>query len=199
MNTRYSKVAIVLHWLIALLIFGMLALGWYMSDLPKDAPKVMSLDLFNWHIHTVQFKEAMSARSFYFNLHKSFGVTLLVLILLRVYWRVTHTPPVLPASIAAWQLKAAKASHHLLYLLMVLMPLSGLIMGAYSKYGVKWFGITIIAGLDNEPLRSAFQEVHETIAWLLLGLVVIHILAALKHKFMDKDEVMSRMSLCKRS
>jgi cytochrome b561 len=199
MNTRYNKVAIVLHWLIALMIFGMLALGWFMSDLPKDAPKIMSLDLFNWHIHTVQFKEAISARSYYFNLHKSFGVTLFVLVLLRVYWRVTHTPPALPASIAAWQLKAAKASHHLLYLLMVLMPLSGVIMAAYSKYGVKWFGIPVITGLDNEPMRGLFKEMHEFIAWLLLGLVVIHILAALKHKFIDKDEVMGRMSWCKNS
>lgn len=197
MNARYNKVAIVLHWLIALMIFCMLAVGWYMSDLPKDAPKLMSLDLFNWHIHTVQFTEATSARSYYFNLHKSFGVTVFALILLRIYWRVTHTPPALPASIAAWQIKAAKASHHLLYLLMVLMPLSGLIMAAYSKYGVKWFGIPVISGMDNEALRGLFKEIHETIAVILLTFIVIHVLAALKHKFVDKDEIMDRMSLNK--
>ncbi|HEY8084525.1 MAG TPA: cytochrome b [Methylophilaceae bacterium] len=197
MNTRYTKVAIILHWLIALMIFGMLALGWYMSGLPKDAPKVMSLDLFNWHMHTVQFTEATSPRSYYFNLHKSFGLTVFALILLRICWRFTHVAPPLPATMVAWQQKAAKASHHLLYLLMFLMPLSGLIMGAYSKYGVKWFGTSVIAGLDNEPMRSLFKEVHETIAWLILALVVIHVLAALKHMLIDKDDVMSHMSLSK--
>ncbi|HEY7985540.1 MAG TPA: cytochrome b [Methylophilaceae bacterium] len=197
MNTRYTKVAIILHWLIAVMIIGMLALGWYMSTLPKDAAKVMSVDLFNWHLHTVQFTEAISLRSYYFNLHKSFGITVAALILLRILWRLTHAAPPLPASMVAWQQKAAHASHHLLYLLMFLMPLSGLIMGAYSKYGVKWFGIPVITGLDNEPLRLVFKEIHETIAWLLVTLVVIHMLAALKHMIVDKDEVMRRMSLGK--
>ena len=194
MNTRYTKVAIVLHWLIALIIFGMLALGWYMSDLPKEAPKLMMLDLFDLHFHNIQFAEPTSARSYYFNLHKSFGVTLLALILFRVYWRVTHLPPALPVSMAAWQKKAAKASHHSLYLLMVLMPLSGVIMATYSKYGIKWFGIPVIKGLDNEPMREIFKQAHEILAVLLLSVIVIHVLAALKHKFVDKDEVMGRMS-----
>jgi cytochrome b561 len=197
MNTRYTKVAITLHWLIALMIIGMLALGWYMSGLPKDAPKVMTLDLFNWHMHNVQFTAATSPRSYYFNLHKSFGITVFVLILLRIYWRFTHAAPALPASIVAWQQKAAKASHHLLYLLMFLMPLSGLIMGAYSKYGVKWFGTSVITGLDNEPMRLAFKNIHWALAWLLFAVVTIHVLAALKHMLVDKDEVMGRMSLGK--
>jgi cytochrome b561 len=195
MNARYNTVAIVLHWLIALMILGMLALGWYMSGLPKDAPKLMSLDLFNWHIHSVQFMQATSPRSYYFELHKSFGITVFALILLRIYWRVIHTPPPLPASIAAWQQKAAKASHHTLYLLMLLMPLSGLIMAIYSKYGVKWFGIHLITGLDNEAMRGLFKSVHLALAWIILIVVAIHVLAALKHKFVDKDEVMERMSL----
>ncbi len=197
MNARYTKVAIILHWLIGLMIIGLLALGWYMSDLPKDAPKAMSLDLFNWHLHTVQFAEATSPRAYYFNLHKSFGVTVFALILLRIYWRFTHVAPALPASMVAWQQKAAKASHHLLYLLMFLMPLSGLIMGAYSKYGVKWFGTTVITGLDNEPMRLVFKEIHENIAWLIAVLVAIHVIAAFKHLLVDKDEVMGRMCLHK--
>ncbi len=157
----------------------------------------MSLDLFNWHMYTVQFAEATAPRSYYFNLHKSFGVTVFVLILLRIYWRVTHVAPALPASMVAWQQKAAKASHHLLYLLMFLMPLSGLIMGAYSKYGVKWFGIPVITGLDNEPMRLVFRNIHGKIAWLILILVAIHVIAAFKHMLVDKDEVMGRMSLGK--
>ena len=192
-SQRYTKVAIILHWLIAIAIFGLFALGWYMADLPKDAPKATSFDLFDLGLYTIQFPEAISPRSFYFNLHKSFGVTVFVLILLRVYWRVTHKSPALPASIIGWQRTAANASHHLLYLLMVLMPLAGLIMATYSKYGIKWFGVSLIKGLDNEALRLIFKEAHETIGVILISLIIIHVLAALKHKFIDKDEVMQRI------
>ncbi len=108
MNTRYTKVAIILHWLIAVIILGMLALGWYAVSLPKEAPKVMSLDLFNWHLYTVQFAEATAPRSYYFNLHKSFGVTVFVLILLRIYWRVTHVAPALPASMGCLAAKSGQ-------------------------------------------------------------------------------------------
>jgi cytochrome b561 len=191
---RYTKVAIVLHWLLAIMIFGMLAVGWYMSDLPKDAPKIAVFDLFDLGIYMVQLPEALSPRSFYFNLHKSFGVTLFALVLFRIYWKLTHKPPTLPASISGWQRKVATASHHLLYMLMFLMPASGLAMATFSKYGVKWFGIPLIEGLDNEVLREAFKEIHEVIAVILITLIALHILAALKHRFVHKDEVMGRMT-----
>ncbi|MFM9912600.1 MAG: cytochrome b [Methylophilaceae bacterium] len=193
---RYTKVAIILHWLIALMIFGMFAVGWFMADLPKDAPKVASFDLFDLGLYMVQLPEAISPRSYYFNLHKSFGVMVLALVLFRIYWKLTHKAPALPASIIGWQRKAASASHHLLYMLMFLMPASGLIMATYSKYGVKWFGIPLIKGLDNEPLREVFKSAHEAIAVILISLIAIHVLAALKHKFVDKDEVMGRMTSC---
>jgi len=76
---------------------------------------------------------------------------------------------------------------------MVAVPLTGLIMAMYSKYGLKWFGIDFIAGLDNKPIRELFKEAHEIIGILLLVVVGIHILGALKHKFIDKDETLSRM------
>lgn len=193
---RYTKVAILLHWLIALMIFGMFAVGWYMADLPKDAPKVASFDLFDIGLYTVQLAEAVSPRSYYFNLHKSFGVIVFVLVLFRICWKFTHQAPALPASITGWQRKAATASHHVLYMLMFLMPASGLVMATYSKYGVKWFGVALIKGLDNEPMREVFKEAHETIAVILITLIAIHVLAALKHKFVDKDEVMARMTSC---
>ena len=193
---RYTKVAILLHWLIALMIFGMFAVGWFMADLPKEAPKVTSFDLFDLGVYTVQLVEAITPRSYYFNLHKSFGVIVFVLVLLRIYWKFTHKAPALPANITGWQRKAAIASHHLLYMLMFLMPVSGLIMATYSKYGVKWFGMALIKGLDNEPMRLVFKETHETIGVILITLIGIHVLAALKHKFVDKDEVMGRMTSC---
>ena len=194
-STRYTKTAVILHWLIAIGIFAMFALGWYMSELPKDAPKQIAYDLFDWGIYTWQLSEEASPRTFYFNLHKSIGVTLLGLIIIRVLWRITHRPPALLASYKAWERKLATGTHHLLYLLMVAMPLSGLIMAVASKYGVKWFGIDFIGGLDNTPLREAFKEVHEIIGAIILLVLILHIAGALKHKFINKDGTMERMSL----
>ena len=194
-STRYTKTAIVLHGLIALGIFAMFALGWYMSELPKEGPKQIAFDLFDLGIYTWQLAEAGSPRTFYFNLHKSIGVTLLALIAFRVLWRITHRPPAMLASYKAWERKLATGTHHLLYLLMVAVPASGLIMATYSKYGVKWFGINFIAGLDNKNMRELFQEVHEIVGFILFALIILHIVGALKHKFIDKDETMKRISL----
>lgn len=193
--SRYTKTAVVLHWLIAIGIFGMFALGWFMSDLPKEAPKQMAYDLFNWGIYTWQLAEGASPRTFYFNLHKSIGVTLFALIVIRILWRITHKPPALLSSYKAWERKLATGAHHLLYLLMIALPVSGVIMATYSKYGIKWFGIPFIKGLDNTPMREVFETVHETIGIVVLVVLVLHIGGALKHKFIDKDETMKRMSL----
>lgn len=193
-TTRYTKTAIVLHWLIALGIFAMFALGWYMSELPKEAPKQMAFDLFDLGIYTWQLSEEASPRTFYFNLHKSIGVTLLALIIIRVLWRLTHRAPALLSSYKAWEKKLATGTHHLLYVLMVAMPLSGLIMAVNSKYGVKWFGLDFIGGLDNSSMRDLFKEVHEVIGALLLIVVILHIAGALKHKFIDKDDTIKRMT-----
>jgi cytochrome b561 len=192
-TTRYTKTAVFLHWLIAICIFGMFALGWYMSELPKEAPKQMAYDLFDWGIYSWQLSEEVSPRTFYFNLHKSLGVTIFALILFRILWRVTHKPPALLASYKAWERKLATGTHHLLYLLMVALPLSGIIMATYSKYGIKWFGAEFIKGLDNTPMRELFKEVHEIIGVIILLVLILHIVGALKHKFIDKDDTLKRM------
>jgi cytochrome b561 len=194
-SSRYTKTAIILHWLIAIFIFGMFALGWYMSDLPKEAPKQTTFDLFDLGIYTLQLGEGVSPRAFYFNLHKSLGITIFALILIRILWRITHKPPALLTTYKAMELKVASGAHHLLYLLMVAVPLTGLIMAIYSKYGVKWFGLDFISGLDNKPIREAFVEAHELIGIFLLVVIAVHVAGALKHKFIDKDETLSRMSL----
>lgn len=191
----YTKTAVVLHWLIAIGIFGMFALGWFMTDLPKEGPKQMAYDVFNWGIYTWQLAEEASPRTFYFNLHKSIGITLFAFIVLRILWRVTHKPPQLLTSYKTWERKLANGTHHFLYLLMVAMPLSGLIMAVSSKYGVKWFGLPFIKGLDNESLRDVFKETHEVVAIIILVMLVLHIGGALKHKFIDKDDTLKRMSL----
>lgn len=196
MNTkRYSKIAVILHWLIAIAIFAMFGLGWFMTDLLKAAPKQSAFDLFNWGIYTWHSVEEMSPRSFYFNLHKSIGLTIAALILMRVLWRVANKPPELLASYKIWERKLAIGTHHLLYILMIALPASGVIMSVYSKYGVKWFGIPLISGLDNNPMRELYTEVHVVIGIILLVIVGVHVLGALKHKLVDNDETMKRMSL----
>ncbi len=193
--SRYTKTAIILHWLIAIFIALMFVLGWYMAELPKEAPKQMAYDLFDLGVYTWQLAEEASPRTFYFNLHKSLGLTVLALIVLRVLWRITHTPPAALSSYKAIEKKVATATHHSLYLLMLAVPVTGLIMAINSKYGLKWFGIDVVAGLDNKPVRDFFECTHEFVGIVLLVLIGIHLLGALKHKFIDKDDTMSRMSL----
>jgi cytochrome b561 len=194
-SSRYTKTAVVLHWLIAIFLVLMFVLGWFMADIPKEAPKQTAYDLLNLGIYTWQLTEEASPRMFYFNLHKSLGITLLALIALRIFWRITHKPPAPLASYKAIERKVATATHHLLYLLMVAIPLTGLVMGLYSKYGVKWFGFDFLPGLDNKGIREVFEATHEIVGIVLLVLVAIHIVGALKHKVIDKDDTMKRMSL----
>jgi cytochrome b561 len=192
---RYTKTAIILHWLIGALIVFMFLLGWYMTELPKDADKVMSFDLFDLGIAQWNVAQEMSPRTFYFNLHKSLGVTILALVLFRIYWRLSHRPPALLSSLKAWERKLAAGGHHSLYLLMVLIPVAGIIMSLYSKYGLQWFGIKLLEGLDNKDLRETFAEVHELLGTAMLVVLAVHVLGALKHRLIDKDDTMKRMSL----
>ena len=193
-STKYTKTAIILHWLIAVAIIFMFILAWFMTDLPKEAPKSASFDLFNLGFYTWHLNEEVSPRSFYFNLHKSVGVTLLGLILFRVFWRLTHPAPALLKSMKVWEKKLAKGSHHAFYLAMVLLPLSGVIMATYSKYGIKWFGIPMIEGLGNDEMREVFKMIHDYMGYIILALFALHLLGVIKHTFINKDGVLKRMT-----
>lgn len=193
-SIRYNRTAVFLHWLIGLSILGMFAFGWYMTGLPKEAPKVDTFDLFDLGIYTLHLSEAVSPRTLYFNLHKSIGVTLLALIIFRIIWRFIHKPPAPLDSWKAWERRLSGLSHKALYVIMILVPLSGVIMSAYGKWDVKWFGITLIEGMDHEGVREVFLEVHEIAGLVLLAVILLHIAGALKHWIIDKDETMKRMS-----
>ncbi len=192
---KYSKPSIILHGLTGLIIFIMFAIGWYMAELPKDAAKTATLDLFDLGVYTMQFAEAITPRTFYFNLHKSLGVTVLLLILIRVYVRLSNPVPAFPATMKAWEIRIADLVHKAMYVLMVAMPLAGIAMALNSKYGINWFGIPLVAGLDNKDVRELFKEVHESLGAVLITLIVVHIAAAIKHKVIDKDDVMARISM----
>jgi len=170
---RYDRVAIALHWLVAVGVFVMIGLGWYMTDIPKGTPQ----------------------RAFFFNLHKSIGVTLGLLVLVRVVWRWNHPPPPLPSGTAGWVVNASRLSHGLLYALLVLMPVAGFTASNFSKYGVTYFGLFKIGPLfaENKTLYELFQGIHHAASEVLVIVICIHIAGALKHLLLDKDGVFFRM------
>ena len=175
---KYHKSIITLHWLIAIIVFILIGLGLNMVDIERGTPQ----------------------RAFYYNLHKSFGLTLLLLMIARIYLRVKFKSPPLPSSISLFQQTVAKASHFILYISLILMPLSGLIASQFTKYGVKYFGLFKIPPLfsENKFYYNLFQDLHKAFAIVIMIMICIHILAALKHIFVDKDEIFQRISLFKR-
>ncbi len=172
----YTRTAIALHWLIAALIFVAFPLGLYMAELPLSPTK---LKLYNYH--------------------KWIGVTVFALVLLRLLWRATHTPPPLPTSIPPWQQRASHAVHALLYVLMLAAPLSGWLMSSAKGFQTVWFGVLPLPDLigKDKALGEWLTEVHEGLNFTLLALVLFHVAAALKHHFIDRDGLLRRMSFRK--
>ena len=171
-RTHYDRVAIALHWLIGLALLAQIAFGFLLDDLaPRNTP----------------------ARANIINLHKSIGIVLGFLILLRLVWALTHRAPPLPASMPGWQKAAAVWSHRLLYLCMVVMPLSGYIGSNFTKYGVKFFGNEWKPwGPEDKQIYAIFNGTHKFTAVLFAVLIVLHVVAAIRHA-MSRDGVMLRM------
>ena len=168
---RYRYPAIVLHWILALLIPTMIGLGWYMLSIEKQPNS-------GW----------------YFALHMSLGLTAAFLIASRLVWRLGHSPDALPASVPAWQAKMARATHVLLYVAMLFMPVTGFLGASYSGDGVSYFGVPLPGWSSrNDVLKEQFFEIHSFLAWSLVVLLGIHVLGALKHLLIDKDGVFWRM------
>ena len=171
---RYSPPAIVLHWLLALLIFVTFPLGVYMHELPLSPDK---LKLYSYH--------------------KWIGVTILMLASLRVMWRVTHIPPPLPDDMARWQRRTSQAVHGLLYVLIVAIPLSGWLMSSAKGFQTVWFGVLPLPDLveKNRELGDLLSTVHQALNYTLLALVILHVGAALKHHIIERRPFMQRMGL----
>jgi cytochrome b561 len=174
--SRYSTVAIVLHWLLALVILCIFAVGVYMSDLPISPQR---LKLYNYH--------------------KWAGICFLALTTLRLLWRLTHRPPALPASIELampnWQSKAYHATHFALYALFFAVPLIGWAYSSAAGFPVVLFGVLPLPdfmAVDKE-FAKVIKGVHGIAAFSLIALAGLHIAAAIKHHFYDKDGLISRM------
>jgi cytochrome b561 len=173
---RYSTVAIVLHWLLALVIVAMFVVGIYMTDLPFSP---LRLKLYNWH--------------------KWAGVTFLALTLLRLLWRITHRPPALPVAVTrtmpGWQNRAYHATHHLMYALFFAVPLLGWAYSSTAGFPIVLFGQMPLPDLlpANKELADLVKPLHELSALALMALAALHISAALKHQWVDRDGLLTRI------
>lgn len=171
-SVSYTRTAIVLHWLVAIAIITTFGVGLYMHDLPLSPDK---LKIYSWH--------------------KWAGVTIFALVLFRLFWRFAHRPPAAPAGMPAWQHATAEYAHYLLYALMVAVPLSGWLMSSAKGFQTVYFGVLPLPDLlaKNKELGEVLTGVHKWLNFTLAGLVVIHVGAALKHHFFDRDTVLARM------
>jgi len=170
--SRYTGVAIGLHWLMAIALIASFGLGLYMTGLKFSPAK---LRLISWH--------------------KWAGVAIFAVLMIRLYWRATHRPPALPAAMPGWQKLAAEATHLALYGLMIAIPLTGWLMSSAKGFQTVWFGVLPIPDLldKNEELGELLQAVHRYLNYLLALTVLAHVGAAFKHHFINRDDVLARM------
>jgi cytochrome b561 len=183
---RYNAVAMTLHWLIALSIIALIAAGVWMVDAIKQP-------------------ESRATAFQTYQLHKSLGLTVLVLSVLRLAWRLAHRAPPLPDGMSAFERFAAKSTHVLFYALMIGMPLAGWAMVSASKFGLptivfglfEWPHIAWIETIENLESKAAteavFKTAHKYMGYGLGALLVLHVGAALKHHFVNRDGVLARM------
>lgn len=171
-STSYTSTAKYFHWGMGLLIICMLCIGLYMASLPLGPDKLKLIGI-----------------------HKSIGAILLVLVVLRLLWRLSHAVPELPADLGKIYHLGARAAHYTLYALMFAMPLSGWGMSSAAGFPVSvfgWFTLPNLVAPDKE-LRKLLGETHEWLAYALIALLVLHVAAALWHHFAHKDDVLRRM------
>ena len=172
---RYDRVAVWVHWIVGVAVLAQLTFGWTLGGIQRGTP----------------------ARAFATNLHKSTGLLLALLILVRLSWRLRHSPPAYPIEIDARQLRAAKFVHALLYVCMVGMPVSGYVASNFSKHGIRFLNLFQWPpwGPDDPQVYRLFNGTHDALGFLFSALVVGHILFALYHGFFKRDGILSRMSL----
>ena len=173
----YGKVAIAFHWLLAIAIVTSLSVGLYMHDLPFSPLRVK---LFNWH--------------------KWAGITILALSAARLAWRLGHRPPPLPPivlrAMPRWQQRAHGVSHGALYLLFFAVPLSGWAYSSAAGLPIVWFGVVPLPDwvpVDKALADAVLKPLHATFAFTLAAFVVLHVLATLKHQWIDRDGLFWRM------
>ena len=173
-DAAWGAVTKTFHWLISISVIALLVVGFYMHDLPNTPDKIKI-----------------------YALHKSFGITVLALMTLRLVWRVAFDGkrPPMPAGMPRWQRIGADISHVMLYVLVFAQTLSGWAFNSAANFPLRWFGQFSVPKLvqPDKELRALAGDVHEFVAWALIVFIVLHVLAALKHHFVDRDATLARM------
>jgi cytochrome b561 len=169
---RYDSLAIALHWALALALLAQIGLGWYVHEIPRG-----TLD-----------------RGLFINLHKSIGLTLGLLVLLRLWWRLRRGVPAWPAALSRRQVLAARLAHGALYACMLLLPLTGYLASNFSRHGIKYFNTLVLPpwGPDHAAVYGALNATHAAVSYLLVALIAVHVLAAGRH-LLRGDGVFQRM------
>jgi cytochrome b561 len=168
---RYTRTAMALHWLLALMIFGSLAMGLYMTSLPLSP---MRLKLYNWH--------------------KWAGMVILTLSAARLLWRLSHRPPA-DVPMPAWQQRAAHATHWAMYALFFAIPLAGWAYSSAAGFPIVLFGVLPLPDWvsPDREFAELIKPIHKWLAYTLGALVAMHVGAALKHHVVDRDGLLARM------
>jgi cytochrome b561 len=169
----YTATAKWLHWLVAILIILAWGLGSVMVEIEGISPTKLR----------------------YFNWHKWLGVTILAFVLVRLLWRATHAAPPAVAGMPAWQEKIAALTHVAMYVLMIIIPVTGYLHSLAAGYPVVYLGLIPLPEVigPDKGLKETFEVAHEVLANILLALFIAHVGAALKHHFVDRDDVLKRM------
>lgn len=170
---RYTRTAIALHWVLAAALLAQLLLGWWMLGVPKSPSGL---------------------RAGWFNLHKSIGITIALVVLLRIAWRAAHGVPDAQAG-PAWLRAAARTTHRLLYLCMAVMPIAGFLGSSFTAYPIRYFGILLPTPHAAWPAaKQLMSDIHFATAWLFVGLIAVHVVAAAWH-WWQRDGVTGRMGI----
>jgi cytochrome b561 len=171
--TRYTSVAQLLHWLTALLMFAVIPVGWHMMMLARGNPQ----------------------REVWYTVHKSIGLTILALAILRLGWRWCYPPPALPGTMASVERFAATLSHWLLYAVLIFMPASGYLFSAAGNHPIVWFGLITVPVIvpQNPALASLGQALHLAGQWATYGLIILHVLGTTWHIVVRRDGVLERI------
>jgi cytochrome b561 len=169
---RYSPAMQALHWLVAALMFAVLPLAWAMTNLPRTAPD----------------------REMLFTVHKSIGVTILALMIIRIALRATRPIPAEPATMPRWMALCAVASHWLLYAALFVMPISGYVLSSAGGNPVSYFGLFTLPSIPpNHDLEALGRSVHLTVQWAVYALIAVHILATVWHVAVRRDGLLERV------
>ncbi|WP_310498634.1 cytochrome b [Sandarakinorhabdus sp.] len=175
-RSRYSRVAIVLHWLMALLIIGNLAGGFLHDFVPREGGQ----------------------RALVMGLHRSFGLMLLALVVVRTGWRLGHAPPALPHYFTVAERLLARATHGGFYVAMLVMPLLGWAMADGNDRPLHFLGLVDVPKMGvSKPLAGLAKEGHELLGWVILAMLTLHVAAIVKHAVLDRDNLLPRMGVGK--